>query len=102
MADQPLYKNIGKELQQKTNCCKELVWPYQTQCFMFDKDCFQQGLDFDRKHASIAHHRAMRESTDATAKLWLDALVCWLWSGLVCLNLVCSDALVCSWCGLAR
>ena len=27
-----------------------------------DKNCFQHGLDSDRKHASIAHHRAVRES----------------------------------------
>ena len=34
---------------------------------------------------------------DVTARLWLDAVVCLLWSGLVCLGLLCSDALACSW-----
>ena len=31
-----------------------------------DKDGFQHGLDSDRKHPSIAHHRAVRESIDPT------------------------------------
>ena len=83
MADQPLYKTLCKELQQEPNCCDALAWTYRKQCCKFDKDLLQQGLDFDRKHASIAHHRAVRESMDMPARLWLDALVCWFCSGLV-------------------
>ena len=86
MADQRLYKKLGKELQQEATCCKELVWTYQKQRCKIDKGCFQQGLDSDRKHASIAHHRAVRESVDETARPWLDALVCQLWSDLGCLD----------------
>jgi hypothetical protein len=100
MADQPLYKKLGKELQQEALSFKELAWTYQQQRCEIDRDCFHHGLDSDRKHASIAHHRAVRDSMDTTAKLWSDALVCLLWSGLVCLGLVGSDALVCLCCGL--
>ena len=98
IADQPPYKKLGKELQQEAIRFKELAWTYQQQRCKIDKDCFQHGLASDRKHASIAHHRAVRESMDPTARLWSDALVCLVWSGLVCL--VCSPALVCLWCGL--
>ena len=37
MADQPLYKKLGKEFQHEVNCCKELVWTYQTQCCKFER-----------------------------------------------------------------
>ena len=95
MADQPLYKKLGKELQQEAISVKELAWTYQQQRCEIDKDCFQHGLDSDRKHASIAHRRVVRESMDPTARLWSDAVVCLLWAGLACLGLVYSHALVC-------
>ena len=74
-----------QKLQQEAICFKELAWTYQQQRCEIDKDCFQHGLDSDRKHASITHHQAVRESMDPTTRLWSDALVCLLWSGLVCL-----------------
>ena len=70
IADQPPYKKLGKELQQEAIRFKELAWTYQQQRCKIDKDCFQHGLASDRKHASIAHHRAVRESMYPTTSFY--------------------------------
>ena len=78
-------RSSAKQILQEAIRFKELAWTYQQQRCEIDKDCFQHGLDPDRKQASIAHHRTVRESMDPTTRLWSDALVCLLWYGLVCL-----------------
>ena len=45
IADQPLYKKLDLDQQHKQQPCE------------IDNDCFQHGLDSDRKHPSIAHRR---------------------------------------------
>ena len=65
IADQPHHKRLGKDLEQKAKHLQDTAWAYGKERTAEDKDWFSYGLDFDRKHASIAHQWATRESLDA-------------------------------------
>jgi len=92
VADQPQHRKLGKDLEQEARRLQDSAWSYGRARAAEDAAWFSYGLEFDRKHASIAHQRAYRDGLD------VDNLVVNLRHGAVAdEGLLPDPSLACGW-----